>query len=188
MTDLRSQERASFHRMDQSTAEDWGIIMKQHVLLEVDLPDRLLDQMRVLGADTGGFAVSRLDHCLQTAHRAELDGKDDAYLVCALLHDIGDLLGPWNHADIAAAILKPWVSEPYHWMVEQHATFQGYHFWHYLGGDRNAKDRFKGHAYYELTEEFVEKYDMPAFDPDYSTPPLDHYEPLLRSFFKRATK
>lgn len=169
--------------MDESTADEWAGIMALHSGLVDVLPDRILDQMRLLDSEAGGFAVDRLTHSLQTAHRAEQDGRDDAYLVCALLHDIGDVLAPLNHADIAAALLRPWVSEAYHWMVQQHAVFQGYYFWHHIGGDRNARDAFKDHECYELTEEFVRKYDMPAFDPEYPTPPLAHYEPLVRSFF-----
>lgn len=175
--------RATFTRMDESTADDWAVITRQHVSLVDALPEQLLAQLRLLAGDHGGFAVDRLTHSLQTAHRAEVDGRDDAYLVCALLHDIGDVLGPLNHADIAAAILQPWVPEAYHWMVEQHAVFQGYYFWHHIGADRNARDEFAGHPHYDLTEEFVSLYDMPSFDPDYPTPPLEHYEPLVRSFF-----
>jgi len=178
--------RASFTRMDESTAEDWAGIMAQHDGLVDALPDRILDQLRLLDSEASGFAVDRLTHSLQTANRAELDGRDDAYLVCALIHDIGDVLGPLNHPDIAAAILRPWVSDAYHWMVQQHAVFQGYYFWHHIGGDRNARDALRGHEHYDLTEEFVRKYDMPAFDPEYSTPSLDHYEPLLRAFFAHA--
>jgi len=181
------EQRATFKRMDESTAEDWTIISGQHAGLTKVLADRILDQLRLLDSEPCGFAVDRLTHSLQTARRAELDGRDDAYLVCALLHDIGDVLGPLNHADIAAAVLRPWVSDAYHWMVEQHAVFQGYYFWHFLGGDRNARDKFREHEYYELTEEFVRKYDMPAFDADYPTPPLGHYEPLVRSFFGGST-
>jgi len=173
--------------MDESTAEDWDGIMSQHGGLVTALPDQILGQLRLLDAEAGGFAVDRLTHSLQTAHRAEVDGRDEAYLVCALIHDIGDVLGPLNHADIAAAIIRPWVSEGYHWMVQQHAVFQGYYFWHYIGGDRNARDAFRGNQFYDLTEEFVRKYDMPAFDPDYPTPPLEHYEPLVRSFFGQAS-
>ena len=183
MSDVTTTNRATFTRMDQSTPEDWAVIGAQHIRLESTLPDRLLEQLRLLDDQSGGFAVDRLTHCLQTTHRAEVDGRDDAYLVCALVHDIGDVLGPRNHADIAAAVLRPWVSDAYHWMVQQHAVFQGYYFWHHIGGDRNARDEFAGNEHYELTEEFVRKYDMPAFDPDYPTPPLDHYEPLIRSFF-----
>ena len=183
MSRTSAASRAALTRMDQSTAEDWAIITSQHGHLVEALPDRILDQMRLLDDDYGGFAVDRLTHSLQTAHRAEADGRDDAYVVCALLHDIGDVLAPLNHADIAAALLKPWVPDAYHWMVEKHAVFQGYYFWHHIGADRNARDEFRGHEYYDLTEEFVARYDMPAFDPDYPTPPLEHYEPLVRSLF-----
>ncbi len=175
--------RATFTRMDESTAEDWALIMAQHDGLVKALPDRVLDQLRLLDSEAGGFAVDRLTHSLQTAHRAEADGREDTYIVCALLHDIGDALGPLNHADIAAAVVRPWVSDAYHWMVQQHAVFQGYYFWHHIGGNRDARDALRGHEYYDLTEEFVRKYDMPAFDPGYPTPPLEHYEPLVRAFF-----
>ncbi|HAM00771.1 MAG TPA: phosphohydrolase [Acidimicrobiaceae bacterium] len=183
MSGSKTQFRARFTRMDQSTAEEWSGIMTLHGGLLDVLPDRIIDQLRLLDAQEGGFAVDRLTHSLQTAHRAEQDGRDEAYLVCALVHDIGDVLGPLNHADIAAAVLRPWVSEAYHWMVQQHAVFQGYYFWHHIGGDQHARDAFLGHEFYDLTEEFVRKYDMPAFDPEYPTPPLEHYEPLVRSFF-----
>lgn len=187
MSGSKTQFRARFKRMDQSTAEEWAGIMTLHAGLVDVLPDRILDQLRLLDSQAGGFAVDRLTHSLQTAHRAERDGRDGAYVVCALLHDIGDVLGPLNHADIAAAVLRPWVSDAYHWMVQQHAVLQGYYFWHYIGGDRNARDALRGHEYYELTEEFVRKYDMPAFDDEYPTPPLEHYEPLVRSFFGTKT-
>ena len=182
---MDTRTSATFKRMDESTAEDWVAIMSQHDALIDVLPERILEQLRLLDSCAGGFAVDRLTHSLQTAHRAEIDGRDDTYLICALLHDIGDVLGPLNHADIAAAILRPWVPDAYHWMVQQHGVFQGYFFWHHIGGDRDARDRLRGHEHYELTEEFVRKYDMPAFDDEYPTPPLEHYEPLVRSFFAR---
>jgi len=175
--------RASFTRMDQSTQEDWAIIMGQHHQLVDVLPDRILAQLRLLADDHGGFVVDRLTHSLQTAARAEADGRDDAYVVCALLHDVGDALGPLNHPDVAAAILKPWVPASYHWMVANHGVFQGYYFWHHIGGDRDAREQFRDHEWFGLTEEFCALYDMPAFDPDHPTPPLEHYEPLVREFF-----
>ena len=103
--------------------------------------------------------------------------------MCALLHDMGDTLGSYNHADIAAAILEPFVSEENHWMVEQHAVFQGYYFWHYLGGDRNARDKFAGHPWYDRTARFCAEYDQVAFDPGYDTLPLEHFEPAVRELF-----
>ena len=102
-------------------------------------------------ATPGGFAVDRLEHSLQTATRARRGGEDDEYVVCALLHDIGDTLGSYNHSDIAAAILKPFVSEENHWMVDKHGVFQGYYFFHYLGLDRDARDQYLGHPWYDRT-------------------------------------
>src|ERR1700730_2276845 len=116
MNRAKTQYQATFTRMDQSTAEEWAQIEAHTDGLVDELADRVLDHLRLLGSETGGFAVDRLTHSLQTAHRAELDVRDDAYLVCALLHDIGDVLGPRNHAEIAAAILRPWVAPAYHWM------------------------------------------------------------------------
>jgi predicted HD phosphohydrolase len=169
--------------MDQCTAEDWAAVFSSDAGWEQRFQTHLVDHLRLLAADRGGFAVDRLTHSLQTAHRAERDGRDDAYLVCALLHDIGDILAPANHADLAAAVVRPWVSDSYHWMVQHHDVFQGYYFWHHVGRDRHARDAFKDHPDYQLTEEFVDRYDMLSFDPDYPTPALDHYEPLIRGFF-----
>jgi predicted HD phosphohydrolase len=174
-------DRASFTTMQEGTAEDWAIIGGQSLHYMAGLPDRVLDHLRLLGGDFGGFAVDRLTHSLQTAARAEKAGRDDAYVLCALLHDIGDTLGSYNHADIAAAIVKPFVSPELHWMVEQHAVFQGYYFFHHLGLDRDMRERHRGHPQFDLTAEFCAEFDSPAFDPAYPTPPLEHYEPLVRS-------
>jgi predicted HD phosphohydrolase len=172
--------------MDESTAEDWALIMAADPAWRESFVRNLLAHLRLLGTGSGGFAVDRLTHSLQTAHRAELDGRDDAYVVCALVHDIGDMLGPQNHAEVAAAIVKPWVPEAYHWMVAQHGVFQGYYFWHHIGEDRHARDALADHPHYGLTEEFVRLYDMPAFDPAAKSPALEHFEPLVWSFFAGA--
>ena len=100
--------------------------------------------------------------------------------MCALLHDIGDTLGSFNHPDIAAAILKPFVSEENLWMVQHHGIFQGYNFFHHIGLDRNMRDMFKDHPHRDRAAEFVERYDNPAFDPAMETLPLSHFEPMLR--------
>ena len=137
----------------------------------------------MLDGDFGGFPVDRLTHSLQTATRAYRADRDDDYVACALLHDIGDTLGSYNHPDIGAAIVKPFVSDELHWMVEQHGIFQGYYFFHFLGLDRNLRDQFVGHPYYDLTEEFCVDFDQPAFDPEYPTMPLEEFTPLLQQFF-----
>jgi predicted HD phosphohydrolase len=178
-----TQQRAQFHAMTEGTAEDWQRIAISQLGLYAGLPDRILTHLRLLDGDFGGFAVDRLTHSLQTATRAERAGRDDEYVLCALIHDIGDTLASYNHADLAATVLKPFVSEQNHWMVEKHAIFQGYYFFHHLGLDRDMREQFRGHQWFDYTEEFCAEYDQPAFDPGYGTNPLEHYEPLIKSAF-----
>jgi predicted HD phosphohydrolase len=175
-----SASRASFHTMEASTADDWKIISGQFAAFARALPERILAHLRLLEGDCGGFAVDRLTHSLQTATRAQRDGRDEEYVICALLHDIGDTLGAYNHPDIAAAILKPFVSEENHWMVEKHGIFQGYYFFHHIGLDRDLREQFRDHPWFGRTEEFCAKYDGPAFDPKGETLPLSFFEPMLR--------
>ena len=172
--------RATFTGMEDGTAEDWAIIGKSFVAHGRGLADRVLDHLRLLDGDFGGFAVDRLTHSLQTATRAFRAGEDEEYVVCALLHDIGDILGPYNHADIAAAVLKPFVSDANLWMVEKHGIFQGYYFFHHLGLDRNMRDEYAGHEFYDHCAAFCLEYDQAAFDPSYDTLPLEFFEPALR--------
>jgi len=175
-------DRASFTRFEDSTQEEWAEIIRQLPITQAMAGQNVIDQLRLLERDHGGFPVSRLEHSLQTATRAEEDGRDEEYVLCALIHDIGDTLAPYNHPSIAAGLLKPFVSEANHWMVEHHGIFQGYYFWHFLGADRNARDAFRDSPYYDYTEEFCAKYDQTAFDPDYASAPLSHYEPLIRQY------
>jgi predicted HD phosphohydrolase len=175
--------RATFTTMEQSTVDDWGIITAGFVKFAQGLPDRVLAHLRLLDGDYGGFAVDRLQHSLQTATRAHRAGEDEEYVVCSLLHDIGDTLGSFNHADIAAAVMKPFVSPANHWMLEKHGIFQGYYFFHHLGMDRNQREQFRGHEWFERTALFCERYDGPAFDPKGETLPLEFFEPMVRRVF-----
>ena|SRR5689334_21650295 len=180
MADGTHSDRAKFHAMADGTREDWAIINQAMKPFIAELPDRVLTHLKMLSGDCGGFAIDRLEHCLQTATRAYKDGRDEEFVVCALLHDMGDILGPRNHADVAAAILKPFVSEQNHWMVEKHAIFQGYYFFHYLGLDRNMRDQFRDHPWYGYTADFCSVYDQPAFDPKYKSMRLEEFEPMVR--------
>ena len=179
MTDA-TLERAQFHAMAEGTAQDWQRISAQYLPFAKALPDRVLSHLKLLDGDFGGFAIDRLQHSLQTATRAQRDGRDEEYVVCALLHDVGDTLGTYNHADIAAAMLKPFVSEQNHWMLAHHGIFQGYYFFHYLGLDRDLRDAYRDQPWYAYTEEFCAAYDQNSFDPDYDTLPLEAFEPLVR--------
>lgn len=180
--------RANFTHMEDGSAEDWAIIAKDFGQYAALLPDRIMTHLRLLDGDLGGFPVDRLTHSLQTATLAHRDGRDEEYVVCALLHDIGDTLGSFNHADIAAAILKPFVSEENLWMIEKHAIFQGYYFFHHLGLDRHLREQFKDHPQFEQTIEFCARYDAAAFDPDGEVLPLEFFEPMLRRVFAQPRR
>jgi predicted HD phosphohydrolase len=179
-----AEARAKFHAMTEADQSDWMIIGKAALEFAQELPQRLVDHLLLLKGDCGGFAVDRLEHSLQTATRAHRAGKDEEYVVCALLHDIGDTLGPRNHADIAAAIVQPYVSEANHWMVEKHGIFQGYYFFHYLGLDRDMREQHRGHPHFEHTAQFCHLFDQNAFDPGYDTMPLEAFRPMLERVFE----
>ncbi|MEM7409682.1 MAG: HD domain-containing protein [Myxococcota bacterium] len=178
----------TFTRMQDATREDYQVIGKHSLDFFQGLPDRVLRHLQILDGDSGGYAVSRLTHSLQTATRAERDGRDDEYVVCALLHDIGDTLATANHADLAATILEPFVSDENHWIVKHHAIFQGYYFFHHLGLDRNARDAFRDHPLFRECAAFCQKYDQNSFDPEYETLPLEHFEPMVRKLLAAPRK
>jgi predicted HD phosphohydrolase len=180
MTHLPPERRAAFHQMTEGTQEDWMIIGANAMEFNRGLPDRVLTHLKQLKGDYGGFAVDRLEHSLQTATRAHKDGRDEEYVVCALIHDIGDTLGSFNHADIATAILKPFVTDQNLFMVEKHGIFQGYYFFEYLGLDKNMRERFRDHEWFSYTSDFCEAYDQNSFDPEYASMSLEEFEPMVR--------
>ena len=183
MTGPLDLRRATFTSMAGSTAEDWAVIAPQFAAYARGLADRVLAHVKLLDGDFGGFPVDRLTHCRQTATIALRDGRDEEYVVCALLHDIGDTLGSHNHPDIAAAILRPFVSDENLFMVEKHGIFQGYYFFHHLGINRDMRDAFRDHPHYGRAEEFCARYDGPAFDPQGRPLPLEEFEPMVRRLF-----
>ena len=179
------QDRARFTAMTEGTQEDWSAIATHFVPFAANGGQRVLDHLKLLDGDYGGFPVDRLSHCLQTATRAHRDGRGEDYVVMALIHDIGDTLGAYNHPDIGAAILKPFVSEELHWITAHHGIFQGYYFFHYLGMDRDMRENFRGQPHFEACAEFCEKYDQNAFDPAYDSAPLSFFEPMVMKLFER---
>ena len=167
-----TEQRATFNSMKESTKADWDIIGSHHRPFAAALADRVIGHLKLLGGDTGGFAIDRLQHSLLTATLAHKGGEDEEYVVCALLHDIGDTLGSWNHPEVSAAIVKPFVSEANRWMVEKHGIFQGYYFFEHIGLNANMRDQFRGQIY-----------DNPAFNPKMECAPLEFFEPMLRRVF-----
>ena len=173
-------DRATFTAMTQSTRADWQRIEAADAAFSAGLADRVLTHLQMLKGDCGGFSVDRLEHSLQSATLAYRDRQDEEYVVCALLHDMGDILASANHAELAATVLKPFVSEANWWMLQHHGIFQGYYFFHYIGLDRNMREQFRGHPYFERTALFCARHDQNAFDPKYDAMPLDAFVPMVR--------
>lgn len=179
------ETRAQFASMREGTAEDWAIIGGHFKDFSAKLGTRVLDHLRLLEGDYGGFPIDRMEHSLQCATRAHKDGRDEAYVVMALIHDIGDTLGSFNHPEIGAAMLRPFVSEELHWIANTHGVFQGYYFFHYLGADRDLREQYRGHPHFEACADFCEKYDQSAFDAHYESAPLSFFEPMVHRVFSK---
>ena len=176
----------SFTSMAAGTRADYQLLERLETQFAAQTADRILEHLRALAGSLAGYQVDRLEHSLQTATRAHRDGADEEMVIAALLHDIGDLLSPHNHSELAAAVLRPYVSERTYWIVRQHGLFQSYYYAHHFGGDRHARDRYRSHPWYQAAVDFCHRWDQPSFDPDYPSLPLEHFEPMLRRILARA--
>ncbi len=178
-------KKVNFTEMKYGNKEDYLLLEKYEKKFERATADRILNYMSGLNNTLEGYQISRLEHSLQTATRAFKNGESDEMVVAALLHDIGDELAPMNHSQYAAAVLKPYVSEKTHWIIEKHGFFQTYYSAHHLGGNRNLREKYKDHKYYQATIDFCEKYDQASFDPNYKSMKLKDFEPIVRKIFSR---
>ena len=178
-------KKVKFTEMKKGSKEDYLLLNKLEKKFIEGTADRVLKTMQGLTSSLVGYQINRLEHSLQTATRALKENASDEMIVAALLHDIGDELAPNNHAEFAAAILKPYVSEKTAWIVEKHGIFQMYYYAHHLGFNKNERDKYKGHKYYSATAEFCEKWDQASFDPNYKSLSLKDFEPYVRKIFGR---
>ena len=177
--------KVSFKEMKSGTKEDYMLLDKFEKKFAKGTADRILKFMSGLTETLEGYQVSRLEHSLQSATRAYKNNESEEMVVATLLHDIGDELAPMNHSEYAAAIIKPYVSEKTHWIIEKHGEFQLYYYAHHLGGDRNKRDKYKDHKYYQDCVDFCEKYDQASFDPNYESFSLDFFKPMVKKIFDR---
>ena len=175
----------SFTRMDEGRPEEWAVIGQAVAKRQAAMPEMIKKLLRQLEEQVDGFAVNQLEHSLQTATRALKDGADDELIVAALIHDVGDDVAPYNHSEIAAGIIRPYVRPEVTWIVEQHGLFQTYYYAHHSGRDRNARDKFLGHPWYQACKDFCANWDQCSFDPNYPSEPLATFEPRLRDIFSR---
>ena len=178
-------EKVKFTQMKDGNKEDYLLLEKHEKKYIEGTADRLIKFMSSLNTTLEGYKITRLEHSLQTATRALNDKADDEMIVAALLHDIGDELAPLNHSEYAAAVLKPYVSEKTHWVVEKHGEFQMYYYAHHLGGNRNQREKYKGHKYYQDTINFCENWDQKSFDPNFNSLSLENFKPLVYKIFSR---
>ena len=56
---------------------------------------------------------------------------------------------------------------------------QAYYYGDAMNIDKNLRERFRSSPYFEACENFCEKWDETSFDPNYSSLPLSHFEPML---------
>jgi predicted HD phosphohydrolase len=176
-TSMATMTDAYLSRVEGALAEDLAIV-----------PDRILALLRSLEPLRQGFLVDQLEHSLQTATRAERAGADLDIVVASLCHDMGKALTNVNHPAIAAEMIKPWVDPDVYWMVQVHQDFQGLHYYGRMGLDPMMRRRHADHPAYELAERFADEWDQTAFDPEYDTRPLEHFEPMVREVFSRPPR
>ena len=178
-------KKVSFTEMRNGTKEDYLFLDKHEKNFAYKTAERIIEFMSNLTETLKGYQVSRLEHSIQSATRAYRNGESEEMIVAALLHDIGDELAPMNHSEYAATILKPYVSEKTHWIIEKHGEFQMFYYAHHLGGDKNKREKYKDHKYFQDTINFCEKYDQNSFDPNYKSLPLDFFKPMVKKIFSR---
>ena len=174
-----------FTQMKNGSKEDYLLLDKHEQEYINGTADRILNFMSGLNTTLEGYKITRLEHSLQTATRALQDKASEEMIVAALLHDIGDELAPLNHSEYAASVLKPYVSEKTHWIIEKHGEFQMYYYAHHIGKNRNLRDKYKDHKYYKDTLDFCENWDQASFDPNFKSLALDDFSPLVRKIFSR---
>ena len=175
----------NFTEMKKGTKEEYLLLDKYEKNFIDGTAVRILKFMKGLTSTLEGYKITRLEHSLQTATRAFRDKADEEMVVAALLHDIGDELAPLNHSEYAAAILKPYITKKTHWILLKHGEFQMYYYAHHFGADRNKRDQYKNHEYYEDCVKFCELWDQKSFDPNYKSLPLKKFEPLIKDIFSR---
>lgn len=178
-------EQVAFIEMKSGTAEEYHFLEKLEQDYNSNLANRILQALDESAHTLSGYKVNRLEHVLQAAARAEADGADEEMIVAVLIHDIGDSLAPYNHSQYAASIIRPYVRSEVTWVLHHHGLFQNFYYAHYFGGDRNERERYKGHPFYQSCVDFCERWDQSSFDPDYPIPALSHFEGMVKRIFAR---
>ena len=178
-------QKVSFTSMENGTADEYAFLDNLEDRYKAKLPQRLVSSLRVLDKSLSGYQISRLEHSLQGATRAYYAGEDLEMIIAILFHDIGDELAPYSHSEMAASILRPFVSEKIYWIIKHHGVFQMYYYAHYTGGNKNAREVFINNPWYKDAIQFCHQYDQNCFDPEYKSKSLEFFVPMVNDFFSR---
>lgn len=181
-------KQVSFTQMKNGTPDEYNFLQNLEVQFANNTHERILNYMAQDQETLLGYQITRLEHSLQTATRAYQDKAETEMVVAALIHDIGDNLCPYNHAEFATAILRPYVSEKCAWVIEKHALFQKYYYSHHNGGNRNQRDKYKTHVFYQDCVDFCENWDQASFAPDYKSHNLEFFAPMVKEIFNRKPR
>ncbi len=182
----QAMQTVSFTQMKHGTKEEYEFLGEQEEIYCESLPDRIMKALLQLEDSFSGYKISRLEHSLQSATHALEAGEDEEMVVAALVHDIGDPLAPASHSELAAAILRPYVSERVYWIIKHHGLFQTYYYAHHRGQDRNMRDVLKDHEWYQDCVDFCENYDQNCFDPEFSAKSLEFFRPMVERIFSKV--
>jgi predicted HD phosphohydrolase len=184
---MSAKPRSTYASMEASTAEDWAVYSHYKPGLEAKLPDRLMDMLRQLDGIENGAPISGYAHSLQSATLAWEDGADEQTVFSTLFHDIGQIVSVENHSQVAAAILRPYISEELYWIVKHHGIFQGYYYFQHMAQDREAREIYRDAPHYQACIDWCHKYDQCAFQRDYPSKPLEFFEPMVRRVVAAGT-
>lgn len=178
-------DTVKFTQMKDGDQADYDLLARQERAFADGLPERIMANLAALEGSMGGYQISRLDHSLQSATRARRAGADVDWVVAALVHDIGDALAPYNHAELAADVLRPYVREEITWVIAKHGLFQTYYYGRFTGMDPLARDTHREHPWYQLCVDFCEEWDQSAFDPSYESDSLESFRADVTTVFSR---
>ena len=127
-------------------------------------------------------SVDTLTHSLQAATRAERAGAGRPLVVAALCHDAGKVFSMRRHDRLSADLLSGYVPPDVVRVVRHHVDLTA-QAW--AAEDAAKRQRYRRASWYPAAVQFVDEWDVPSFDPDYPTEPLEHFEPALREQFAR---
>ncbi|MDI9818110.1 MULTISPECIES: HD domain-containing protein [unclassified Legionella] len=177
----KNTHTVDFTNLEDASVEDFKFLLPKMQEYTGNVADNILYLLEKQKDIVDGFPVNLYEHSLQTATRAYLDGAEDEMVVVALLHDATmEISHVNNHAEVAAALLKPYISEKNYWILKHHSIFQSYYFFEKIGLDKNGREQFKNHSLYNEVVDFCERWDNPSFDPDYNSKPISFFKPIVR--------